>query len=132
MGYRVEEWTSANDKSEAARVMAVRVQEETLSLSSPSEVPVGEWVAFDVKLATGDSFLEGMGRCEHCAGDEGVFMVRLGMLQFDVMNEVMFERIQLENESLQTGEHTGEIDISDLDKQAKAQPKEAPKVEAPM
>ncbi len=115
MGYRVEERTQVQDKGEAARVFAARVDGESIRLVSTVTVPAGEWVAFEVQLADGEPFLEGMGRCETTDADGEMFRVRLGDLQFDAMNELMFERMQLELESLATGEHTGEIDLSAID-----------------
>lgn len=132
MGYRVEETIEADSKSSAADLLATRVSGESIEVLSNSAVPIGEWAAFELRLNTGDVFLEGMGRCEACASSGAGHRVRLGTLQFDVMNEVMFERVHLAAESFMTGERTGEVDIAALEALRKSQqaappaPKAAP------
>ncbi|MFT5357040.1 MAG: hypothetical protein ACI9KE_004270 [Polyangiales bacterium] len=133
MGYRVEETIEADSKSSAADLVATRVNGESMEVVSSDAVPVGEWVAFELRLRKGDVFLEGVGRCEACASSGRGHRVRLGTLQFDTMNEVMFERVHLAAESLMTGERTGEVDIAALEALRKAElaPRPSPSMSPP-
>lgn len=139
MGYRIELFTGATDKQDAARLLAERVEDGHIILPSDTPVPVGEWVAFEIKLDDGEVVLEGMGRCEGAEPDDDEFEVMLGMLQLDAMNELMLERIELERGD---SPPTGEVDVSEvragsLDSEpavlrTEGRPSEAPPAAAPI
>lgn len=122
MGYRIELWTEHEDNGAAIHALATRVGDDSLTLTSGEDVPEGEWVAFEVKLADGTVFLEGMGRCQGSVANDPLWDVHLGMLQLETRDQMLFERIQLAAEDLAQGTRpTGEVDISELEKKAAAQ-----------
>lgn len=119
MGYRIELWTEHEDNGAAIHALAKRVGEDSLTLTSGEDVPEGEWVAFEVKLADGSVFLEGMGRCQGSVAKDPLFDVNLGMLQLETRDQMLFERIQLAAEDIAQGTRpTGEVDISEIEKAA--------------
>ncbi len=123
MGYRIELWTEHEDNGAAIDALATRVSEDCLTLTAGEDVPKGEWVAFEVKLADGSVFLEGMGRCQGSTAKEPLFDVELGMLQLDTRDQMLFERILLAAEDLAAGARaTGEVDISKLEEKAAKPP----------
>jgi len=92
--------------------LARSVDETSLVLTVGEFVEAGEWVRFAVALRDGTPVLEGVGRCEGGAdnGDGSPAGARyellLDSLQFDVRNEIMFERIKLARESILGDEPT--------------------------
>ena len=116
MGYRIELWTEHEDNGAAIDALATRVGEDSLTLTSGEDVPAGEWVAFEVKLADGSVFLEGMGRCQGSISKDPLFDVELRMLQLETRDQMLFERILLAADDLASGARTtGEVDLAELE-----------------
>ncbi len=115
MGYRIRLETEHESNGELISALAESVDNDSLMLFSTSSIPDGAWVAFEVALADGSLFLEGMGRCQGSSTDGGGHMVLLGMLQFDTKNQLVFDRLLLARDDFdQGGRLTGTIDISQL------------------
>ena len=115
MGYHIEFRTSHEDNGKAIEHLASQVQEKSLTLSSKENIPQGSWVAFEVKLADGTVFFEGMGRCESKVALGTSFEVQLGSLQLDPRNEFVFERVLLARDDIEAGARvTGTVDLSQL------------------
>ncbi|MEM9074661.1 MAG: hypothetical protein AAGE52_39565 [Myxococcota bacterium] len=120
MGYRIELATDHADNAAAIAQLASQVEEDGLVLVSTEDVPEGSWVAFEITLEDGSVFLEGMGRCQTSeAADQG-FQVLLGGLQLDTTGELLFERLQLARDDLESGGRpTGEVDLKQLEDEPK-------------
>ncbi len=107
MGYRIELHTEHEDHGGAIAHFAACVEGEALMLPSEQRVPEGSWVAFEIQLADGSVFLEGMGRCKR--SEEDTAGVLLGDLQLETTGELIFERLRLAREDLDNGQRlTGE------------------------
>jgi len=103
MGFHIALETGLAEGNAAVQQLAELIDDESLVLNSGEAIPDGEWVAFEVKLADGTVFFEGMGRCEGSASEGGTWDVLLGELQLDTRNELIFERILLARDSLEDG-----------------------------
>jgi len=115
---RIEVRTSHGDVAELVDELAGAVDESNLVLTVGEEVSEGEWVTFVLHLADGTPVFEGVGRCAGAArSDDGSdrWDVLLGSLSFDERNEIMYERVLLAHESLETGAPTtGFVDIGKI------------------
>ncbi len=115
MGDRIVLRTECRDNGEAVGALARDLDEGHLVLPADHAVEVGAWVAFEVLLRDGQSFLEGMGRCIRSEHAMQGHRVRLDDLQLDTAGELLFERIVMARDDLEHGgRQTGEIDISRL------------------
>ncbi len=129
MGEVIELTTSHHAVADVVGLLAPSVDETSIELTADHPVPDGEWVRFDVRLADGSSVLEGVGRA---AGSTllgaGEHRVRLTLLQFDVRNEIMFERIVLARDAIDGGPTTGKLPLPELaaDLAARAAPTPPP------
>ncbi|MFK7989547.1 MAG: hypothetical protein AB8I08_26255, partial [Sandaracinaceae bacterium] len=117
MGEAIELRTRNADSAGAVEELAPFAEEGALRLPSDHPIADGEWVRFEVQLADGTPFLEGLGRAEGTVAGR----IRLSMLQFDTRNEILFERILLAGNPENA---TGTIDLNTLE--ALAQVREPP------
>lgn len=107
--------TAHGDVADVVEELAPHVDESTIRLPSERAIDEGEWVRFDVQLADGSTVLEGVGRCQGTISADGAsHRVVLSLLQFDVRNEIMFERIVLASGADERGDATGEVDLAQM------------------
>ncbi|MGE0785437.1 MAG: hypothetical protein AB7S26_07105 [Sandaracinaceae bacterium] len=104
--------TAHRDIADLVEDLAPSVDQTSIELPTPKRIEDGEWVRFDVQLADGSTFLEGLGRATACVVAPAGFRVRLSLLQFDTRNEIMFERMVLARESLEIGVSTGKLNLA--------------------
>jgi hypothetical protein len=119
--------TPFSDLAELTENFAQRVDEQRLMLPHSEAMSDGEWVAFHVQLADGSPAFTGVGKVQGSFDNgeehppEYRFDVVLESLQFEGMNEVMFERLLVARESQVRGEPiTGELSVEDLQRRAEA------------
>ena len=116
------------DFAELTENFAPRVDDERIMLPASGPAPEVEWCRFDVTLLDGSSALAGVGRIQgsYDNGEEHPpeyrFDIVLDTLQFEGMNEVMFERLVMARQSMAGGEpQTGEVSIEEAQAQADAE-----------
>ncbi len=97
MGHLVQLHAGA-DRATAIQDLVDRVDGQQLTLHSPTEVPSGAWVAFEIRLDDETLVWEGMGKCQLCAKEGERFEVLLSDLQLDDDGELMLKRIHVEQE----------------------------------
>lgn len=115
MGDRIVFRTGSRDNGEAIGVLARDLDGGHLVLPSDHAVEMGTWVAFEVLLGDGQSFMEGMGRCVRSERAMNGHRVQLDDLQLDIAGEMLFERVVMARDDLEHGgRQTGEIDIARL------------------
>lgn len=114
--------TAFADLAELTDHFVHRVDEQVLILPHRDPVPAGEWVRFEVLLADGSTAFAGLGRVQECHDNgeahppEYRYDVVLDSLQFEGMNEVLFERLLVARETMMRGEPaTGEVGLDQLE-----------------
>lgn len=133
MGDRIVFRTGSRDNGEAIGVLARDLEGGHLVLPSDHAVEMGTWVAFEVLLGDGQSFMEGMGRCVRSERAMNGHRVQLDDLQLDIAGEMLFERVVMARDDLEHGgRQTGEIDIARLAEATSVVEAPAPKPPPPL
>lgn len=91
--------TEHADTASLVRDLSARVGDASIELTAARGVEVGEWLRFVVLLRDRSPVFEGVGRCASSVEREQGFSVTLTDLSFDEPNQVMFERLRLEEAS---------------------------------
>lgn len=110
--------TPFNEINELAESFAPRVDEERIMLPHYEDIPVDEWVRFEVTFADGAPALSGTGRCSasYDAGEEREpeqrFDIVLEELALDEMAQVYFERVLIVRQQQASAEPiTGQVEV---------------------
>jgi hypothetical protein len=113
----VVEIRTGTEVSNVVEQLAKAMGDETLCFPVPRTVADGEWVRFTILLEDGTHVIEGVGRCEGAVprgNPTDHYELHLGALSFDERNEIMYERMLIAREAVDTGDDTGVIRLEDV------------------